>query len=102
MATKGRGKRVRQEDSSDSSPEMCNNPHSFDTSLVLGDKVVNFAAFEDFGILELFEHQSLVGFVCLREPYYPKLVKELRTLGLIVKGMSHLLRKSKSHSTIKF
>ena len=76
MATKGRRKRVRQEDSSDSSPERYNDPHSFDTSLVLGGKVVNFAAFEYFGILELFEHQSWVEFVCLCEPYCPELVKE--------------------------
>ena len=58
MATKGRGKRVRQENSSDSSPERYHDHRSFDTSLVLGGKVVNFTAFEDFGILELFEHQS--------------------------------------------
>ena len=76
MATKGRGKRVCQEDSSDSSPKRYNDPHSFDTSLVLGGKVINFTAFEDFGILELFEHQSWVQFVCLCEPYYPELMKE--------------------------
>ena len=76
MATKGRGKRVRQEDSSDSSPERYNDPRSFDTLLVLGGKVINFAGFEVFGILELFEHQSWVEFVCLREPCYPELVKE--------------------------
>ena len=96
MATKGRGKRVRQEDSSDSSTERCNNPHSFDTSLVLGEKVVNFAAFEDFGILELFEHQSLVGFVCLREPYYPKLVKEFyKNLRIDSQGYVTFVKKIK-------
>ena len=76
MAIKGRGKWVRQEDSSDYSPERYNDPPSFDTSLVLGGKAINFTAFENFGILELFEHQSWVQFVCLREPYYPELVKE--------------------------
>ena len=42
--------------------------------MILDGKIINFAAFEDFGILELFEHQSWVEFVCLREPHYPKLV----------------------------
>ena len=103
MATKGRRKRVRQEDSSDSSPERYNDPHSFDTSLVLGGKVANFAVFEYFGILELFEHRSWVEFVCLREPYYPELVKEFyKNLNMMVKDMSLLLRKSKLHSIIKF
>ena len=68
MATKRRGKWVHQEDSNDSSPERYNDPRSLDTSLVFGGKVFNFTAFEDFGILELFEHQSWVEFVCLREP----------------------------------
>ena len=96
MATKRREKRVRQEDSSDSSPERYNDPCSFDTSLVLGEKVVNFAAFEDFGILELFEHQSLVGFVCLREPYYPELVKELyKNLRFDGQGYATFVKKIK-------
>ena len=72
MATKE--KWVSQENSSDSSPERYNDPRFFDISLVLGGKVINFATFEYFGILELFEHQSWVEFVCLREPHYPKLV----------------------------
>ena len=42
----------------------------------MGGKVINFATFEYFGILELFEHQSWVQFVCLCEPYYPELMKE--------------------------
>ena len=76
MATKGREKRVRLEDSSNSSLERYNDPFSFDTSSVLGGKVIKFDDFEDFGILELFYHQSWVEFICLHEPYYLELVKE--------------------------
>ena len=96
MATKRRGKRVRQEDSSDSSPERYNDPCSFDTSLVLGSKVINFAAFEDFGILELFEHQNWVEFVFLREPYYPELVKEFnKNLRIDGQGFVTFVKKIK-------
>ena len=73
MQPREMGKRVRQEDSSDSSLERYNVPISFDTSLVLCGKVIKF---DDFGILELFENQSWVEFVCLCKPYYPELVKE--------------------------
>ena len=94
MATKE--KWVSQENSSDSSPERYNDPCSFDTSLVLGWKVINFAAFEDFGILELFEHQNWDEFVFLREPYYPVLVKEFnKNLRIDGQGYVTFVKKIK-------
>ena len=64
--------------------------------MVLGGKVINFATFEYFGILELFEHQSWVEFVYLRESYYPELVKKFfKNLRIDGQGYVTFVKKVK-------
>ena len=77
VASRGRGKHIRQEEDSDSYSERYNVPtQSFQNSSVLSGKVVKFDDFCDFRILELFEFHGCVEFACLNELYYPDLVWE--------------------------